>query len=171
MFDVLRQSYLLNSQYIMKLIGSGNLDKKQQHKLDFFTRQMVDAMSPENFAVTNPEVLKATFDSKGGNLVKGMKNLVRDLVEGKGKLKISMVDKSKFEVGKNIATTPGKVVFENDMMQLIQYTPTTEKVYKAAAGHLPALDQQVLYPGPEPEKLLYSVGREQGVHSIRRFLG
>jgi poly[(R)-3-hydroxyalkanoate] polymerase subunit PhaC len=130
MFDMLRQSYLLTSQYTMKLIGSGDLDEKQQHKVDFFTRQMVDAMSPANFAVTNPEVLKATIDSKGVNLVKGMKNLVHDLVEGKGQLKISMVDKSKFEVGKNIASTPGKVVYQNEMMQLIQYTPTTDKVYK-----------------------------------------
>ena len=130
LFDVLKQSYLLTSQYVMKLIGSGDLDKKQQHKLDFFSRQMVDALSPGNFALTNPEVLKATIDSKGGNLVNGMKNLVHDLVEGKGQLKISMVDKSKFEVGKNIATTPGKVVFENELMQLIQYTPSTDKVYQ-----------------------------------------
>lgn len=130
LFDVLKQSYLLTSQYIMTLIGSGDLDKKQQHKLDFFSRQMVDALSPGNFALTNPEVLKATIDSKGGNLVNGMKNLVHDLVEGKGQLKISMVDKSKFEVGKNIATTPGKVVFENELMQLIQYTPSTDKVYQ-----------------------------------------
>ncbi len=130
LFDVLKQSYLLTSQHIMKLIASGNLDKKQQHKLDFFSRQMVDALSPGNFALTNPEVLKATIDSKGGNLVNGMKNLVHDLVEGKGQLKISMVDKSKFEVGKNIATTPGKVVFENELMQLIQYSPSTDKVYK-----------------------------------------
>jgi polyhydroxyalkanoate synthase len=130
MFDMLRQSYLLTSQYTMKLVGSGDLDQKQQHKVDFFTRQMVDAMSPANFAVTNPEVLKATIDSKGVNLVKGMKNLVRDLVEGKGQLKISMVDKSKFEVGKNIASTPGKVVYQNEMMQLVQYTPTTDKVYR-----------------------------------------
>ncbi len=130
LFDVLKQSYLLTSQYTMKLIGRGDLDKKQQHKLDFFSRQMVDALSPGNFALTNPEVLKATIDSKGGNLVNGMKNLVRDLVAGKGQLKISMVDKSKFEVGKNIATTPGKVVFENELMQLIQYTPSTDKVYR-----------------------------------------
>lgn len=130
LFDVLKQSYLLTSQHIMKLIASGKLDKKQQHKLDFFSRQMVDALSPGNFALTNPEVLKATIDSKGGNLVNGMKNLVHDLVEGKGQLKISMVDKSKFEVGKNIATTPGKVVFENELMQLIQYSPSTDKVYQ-----------------------------------------
>jgi len=129
-FDMFKQSYLLTSDYLMNLASSADLDQKQQHKLEFFTRQVVDALSPANFAMSNPEVLKATVESKGKNLVKGMQNLVGDLVKGKGQLKISMVDKSKFKVGKNIATAPGKVVFENEMMQLIQYAPTTEKVYK-----------------------------------------
>jgi len=129
-FDIFKQSYLLVSRYLMGLAGDADLDKKNQHKLEFFTRQMVDAMSPGNFALSNPEVIRATVESKGVNLVKGMKNLARDLVAGKGQLKISMVDKSKFKVGENIATTPGKVVFENEMMQLIQYAPTTEKVFK-----------------------------------------
>jgi polyhydroxyalkanoate synthase len=129
-FDIFKQSYLLLSSYLMGLAGNARLDKKNQHKLEFFTRQMVDAMSPGNFAVSNPQVIRATVESKGANLVKGMKNLVGDLVAGKGQLKISMVDKSKFTVGENIASTPGKVVFENEMMQLIQYTPTTEKVFK-----------------------------------------
>jgi len=129
-FDVFKQSYLLTSNYLMGLAGSADLDQTSQRKLEFFTRQMVDALSPANFAISNPEVLKATVESKGANLVKGMKNLVGDLVEGKGQLKISMVDKSQFELGKNIANTPGKVVYENEMLQLIQYTPTTGKVYK-----------------------------------------
>jgi polyhydroxyalkanoate synthase len=122
-FDMIKQSYLLASSYLMNLAGSAELDKKSQHKLEFFTRQMVDALSPANFAVSNPEVLKATAESKG-------ENLVGDLVKGKGQLKISMVDKSKFEVGKNIATTPGKIVYENEMMQLIQYTPATARVFR-----------------------------------------
>jgi polyhydroxyalkanoate synthase len=129
-FDVYKQSYLLASRYLMGLAGSADLDTKQQRKLEFFTRQMVDALSPGNFAMSNPEVLKATVESKGANLVKGMNNLVSDLVKGKGKLKISMVDESRFEVGENIATAPGKVVYENEMMQLIQYSPTTDKVYR-----------------------------------------
>jgi len=129
-FDIFKQSYLLTSNYLTGLAGSAGLDKKNQHKLEFFTRQTVDAMSPANFAISNPEVLRVTAESKGANLVRGMKNLVNDLVEGKGQLRISMVDKSKFEVGKNIAATPGKVVFENEMMQLIQYTPTTDKVFR-----------------------------------------
>jgi polyhydroxyalkanoate synthase len=129
-FDLFKQSYLLASSYLMGLAGSAGLDQQSQRKLEFFTRQMVDALSPANFAISNPEVLKATAESGGANLVMGMKNLAGDLVKGKGQLKISMVDESRFEIGENIATTPGKVVYENEMMQLLQYTPTTETVYK-----------------------------------------
>jgi polyhydroxyalkanoate synthase len=129
-FDLIKQSYLLTSDSVMGMVAGSLDDAKQQHKLEFFTRQVLDALSPSNFALTNPEVLQATVESKGSNLVNGMKNLANDLVSGKGKLKISMVDESKFELGKNIAATPGKVVFENEMMQLIQYSPTTEKVFK-----------------------------------------
>ena len=130
LFDLIKQSYLLTSRYILNLAGAAELEPRQQRKLDFLTRQFVDALSPTNFAVTNPEVLRATIDSKGANLAKGMQNLARDLVAGKGRLRISMVDESKFEIGKNIATTPGKVVFENELMQLIQYSPTTDTVYR-----------------------------------------
>jgi polyhydroxyalkanoate synthase len=129
-FDLFKQSYLLASSYLMGLAGSAGLDQQSQRKLEFFTRQMVDALSPANFAISNPEVLKATAESGGANLVMGMKNLAGDLVKGKGQLKISMVDESRFEIGENIATTPGKVVYENEMMQLLQYTPTTETVYR-----------------------------------------
>ena len=130
LFDLIKQSYLLTSRYILNLAGAAELEPRQQRKLDFLTRQFVDALSPTNFAVTNPEVLRATIDSKGANLAKGMQNLARDLVAGRGRLRISMVDESKFEIGKNIATTPGKVVFENELMQLIQYSPTTDTVYR-----------------------------------------
>ena len=130
MFDLIKQSYLLTSKHVMKTVGSADLDPHEQRKLDFYTKQMMDALSPSNFAVTNPEVLQAIAESKGGSIVKGLKNLAGDFIEGKGKLKISMVDKSKFEVGVNIATTPGKVVFQNDLMQLLQYTPVTEKVFE-----------------------------------------
>ena len=129
-FDLFKQSYLLSSKYLMNLAGDADLDRNNQRKLEFFTRQTVDALSPANFALSNPEVLRVTAESKGENLLKGMQNLVGDLVKGKGKLKISMVDESRFEIGRNIATTPGKIVYENEMMQLIQYSPTTDKVYK-----------------------------------------
>jgi len=129
-FDLYKQAYLLTSRYILNLAAAGNLNAREQRKLNFLTRQFVDALAPTNFALTNPEVLRATVESRGGNLVKGMKNLAQDLAAGKGQLRISMVDESKFEVGKNLATTPGKVVYENELMQLIQYAPSTDKVYK-----------------------------------------
>jgi len=130
LFDLIKQSYLATSKRVMEMIGDSVPDAKQQHKLEFFTKQMLDALAPSNFAMTNPEVLQATVESKGENLVSGMKNLMDDFKAGNGTLKISMVDESKFEVGKNVATSPGKVVFENDMMQLIQYAPSTKKVFK-----------------------------------------
>ena len=130
-FDFIKQSYLLTSNYMQSTVGQvEGLDPKTKQKVDFFTKQYVDALSPTNFVMTNPEVLQATMDSKGENLVNGFRNLLEDLEAGDGKLKIKMTDADAFEVGKNVATTPGKVVYRNDLMELIQYTPTTEKVSK-----------------------------------------
>jgi len=129
-FDLFKQAYLLTSRHILNLAAAGKLNAREQRKLNFLTRQFVDALAPTNFALTNPEVLRATVESRGNNLVNGMKNLAQDLVAGKGQLRISMVDESKFEVGKNLATSPGKVVYENELMQLVQYAPSTDKVYK-----------------------------------------
>jgi len=130
-FDFIKQSYLLTANWIEGTVAEvEGLDDKTQKKVEFFTKQYVDALSPTNFVVTNPEVLKATLDSHGENLVNGLRNLLEDLERGEGKLAIKMTDDTAFEVGKNVATTPGKVVFRNDLMELIQYTPTTEKVSK-----------------------------------------
>ena len=130
-FDYMKQSYLLSANWLQGLMGGvEGLDNKTKHKLDFYTKLYVDALSPTNFALTNPEVLRATAESKGENLVKGLKNLLEDFERGKGKLAIKMVDTKAFKVGGNLAVTPGKVVFQNDLMQLIQYTPSTEKVHK-----------------------------------------
>ena len=101
-FDLLKQTYLLTSKHMLAAVADGNLDSKDKHTLEFFTKQTLDAFSPSNFVLTNPEVLDATIQSKGMNLVKGMKNLASDLAAGKGKLKISMVDESQFEVGRNL---------------------------------------------------------------------
>jgi polyhydroxyalkanoate synthase len=106
------------------------LDDKTAQKVDFYTRQFVDAMAPSNFLMTNPEVLRETLESGGENLVKGLDNLLEDLERGKGRLKIRMTDTEAFKLGENIALSPGKVVFQNDLMQLIQYAPTTEEVFK-----------------------------------------
>ena len=131
LFDYIKQSYLLSARWLQQTVSEvEGLDDKTAQKVDFYTRQFVDAMAPSNFLLTNPEVLRATAESGGENLVNGLKNLLGDLERGKGKLSISMTDASKFELGKNVAVTPGKVVFQNALMQLIQYEPTTPKVSK-----------------------------------------
>ncbi len=131
LFDYIKQSYLLSARWMQSTVGEVNgLDDKTAKKVDFYTRQFVDAMAPSNFVMTNPEVLRTTIESGGENLVKGLDNLLDDLERGKGQLSIKMTDTEAFTVGENIATTPGKVVYQNDLMQLIQYTPTTEKVHK-----------------------------------------
>ncbi|MEO3475230.1 class I poly(R)-hydroxyalkanoic acid synthase [Roseomonas sp. CAU 1739] len=130
-FDFIRQTYLLSARYFRSVVeGTEGLEPKTAQKVDFYTRQFVDAMSPTNFLMTNPEVLRRTAETGGENLLRGLSNLLTDLERGRGKLKIRMTDDTKFKVGDNIAVTPGKVVFQNDLMQLIQYSPTTETVLK-----------------------------------------
>jgi polyhydroxyalkanoate synthase subunit PhaC len=106
------------------------LDEHTRHKAQFYVRQLSSALSPSNFVATNPELLRATIQESGANLVRGMKMLAEDIEAGKGELKLRQSDPSRFEVGVNIANTPGKVVFRNDLIELIQYAPTTETVLK-----------------------------------------
>jgi polyhydroxyalkanoate synthase len=130
-FDFIRQSYLLSARFFTNVVHTTEgLDNKTAQKVDFYTRQFVDAMSPSNFLLTNPEVLRRTAETGGENLLKGLSNLLADLERGKGQLRIRMTDETKFKVGENIAVTPGKVVFRNDLMELIQYAPATETVLK-----------------------------------------
>lgn len=130
-FDFIKQSYLLTSKWMLDTVHDvEGLDKHTADKVDFYTRQFADALSPSNFVMTNPAVLRETLATNGENLVNGLDNVLNDLERGKGKLAISMTDMDAFEVGRNVATTPGKVVFQTDLMQLIQYTPTTEKVFE-----------------------------------------
>lgn len=137
-FDFIRQTYLLSARYFQHMVQNAEgLDNKTSQKVDFYTRQFVDAMSPTNFVMTNPEVLRRTAETGGENLLKGLSNLLADLERGHGNLRIRMTDETKFKVGENIAVTPGKVIFQNDLMQLIQYTPTTEKVLKRPLLILP----------------------------------
>ena len=131
LFDYVKQSYLLTARWLQGTVKEvDGLDDKTSKKVDFYTRQFVDAMAPSNFVVTNPEVLRATVESGGENLVKGLENMLKDLERGKGQLKISMTDYDAFKVGKNVAVTPGKVIYQNDLIQVIQYNPSTEEVYK-----------------------------------------
>jgi polyhydroxyalkanoate synthase len=130
-FDFIKQSYLLTARWLQKTVRSvEGLDEATAKKVDFYTRQFVDAMAPSNFVLTNPEVLKATFESNGENLVRGLEAMLKDLEDGQGRLAIKMTDMKAFKVGVNVATTPGKVIFRNDILELIQYDPTTPKVYK-----------------------------------------
>jgi len=130
-FDYVKQSYLIAARHIHDVVsGVQGLPDESKKKVDFFTRQYIDALSPSNFAVTNPQVLRETMKSGGTNLVKGLKNLLEDLDEGDGQLRIKMTDAKAFKVGANVATTPGKVVFQNELMQLLQYAPTTSEVYR-----------------------------------------
>ncbi len=129
LFDYVKQSYLLSARWLQGVVKNvEGLDESTARKVDFYTRQFVDAIAPSNFVMTNPEVLRATIESRGENLVNGLKNLLDDLERGKGRLAISMTDMTAFKIGENVAATPGKVVYQNDLIQLIQYAPTTETV-------------------------------------------
>ncbi|MGE3335416.1 MAG: PHA/PHB synthase family protein [Rhodospirillaceae bacterium] len=128
-FNFIKQSYLLTARWMQATVADvGGLDPHTKHKVEFFTRQFADALAPTNFAATNPQVLRATAESKGENLIKGLQNLLEDMEKGKGRLRVSMTDEGAFKVGENVAATPGKVVAETPLMQLIQYTPTTATV-------------------------------------------
>ncbi len=131
LFDFIKQSYLLTARWLVSTVnGLDGLDEKSRQKIDFYTRQFVDAMAPSNFVATNPEVLRATLETGGENLLRGLNNLLDDLARGEGKLAIRMTDLDAFALGRNLALTPGKVVFQSDLIQLIQYAPTTGQVHR-----------------------------------------
>jgi polyhydroxyalkanoate synthase len=131
LYDYIKQSYLIAAKHLHQTLANvQGLDDKTAKKVDFYTRQYIDALSPSNFALTNPEVLRETVASGGQNLVKGLNNLLEDLAHGSGgELRVKMTDTEAFRLGENIAVTPGKVVFQNELLQLIQYEPLTEQVY------------------------------------------
>jgi polyhydroxyalkanoate synthase len=129
LFDFIKQSYLLTARWLQATVREvEGIDERTARKVDFYTRQFVDALAPSNFLLTNPEALRATIESKGENLLNGLKNLLDDLERGKGRLAIKMTDMEAFRIGENIAVTPGKVIYQNDLIQLLQYEPTTETV-------------------------------------------
>jgi polyhydroxyalkanoate synthase len=137
-FDFIKQSYLLTSRWLVDTINHlDGFDDKTKQKIDFYTRQFVDAMAPSNFVATNPEVLRATLETRGANLLHGLNHLLADLARGEGRLAIKMTDLEAFEVGGNLALSPGKVIYQNDLMQLLQYAPSTEQVYRRPLLVLP----------------------------------
>jgi len=128
-FGMVKDSYLVTAKSILSAIRDvKGMDQVTARKVAFYTRQLVDALSPSNFVATNPEVLSATLASGGQNLLRGLENLLVDLERGNGRLAITMTDTNAFRLGENIATTPGKIVYQNDLTQLIQYMPSTSDV-------------------------------------------
>ena len=131
LFDYIKQSYLIAARHIQHAVaGVQGLPEESEKKIAFFTRQYVDALAPSNFVATNPQVLRETLASGGQNLVRGLANLLADIEKGEGQLRISMTDDKAFQLGRNVATTPGKVVFQNALLQLLQYQPSTSQVYR-----------------------------------------
>ncbi len=130
-FDFIKQSYLVMARWMIGLVDNvEGVDEQTAEQVSFYTKQFADALSPSNFAMTNPEVLRTSVESLGANLARGMRQLLADVERGNGRLKIRRTDLEAFEVGRNLAVTPGKVVFQNELMQLIQYEPTTEKAHE-----------------------------------------
>jgi len=125
-YNYLAQSYLLSARWLEELTAAAKLEAHAKHKLEFYTRQMIDALSPANYPWTNPEAIKLAAETEGESLSQGLKNLAADIDRGL----VSMTDETAFEVGRNLAITPGAVVYENDFMQLLQYAPLTAGVHE-----------------------------------------
>lgn len=132
LFDVMKQSYLLTANWLNSLVTQvqDDIDPLTKRRVEFFMKMLTDAFSPSNFLISNPVAMRQVIESNGESLLKGMENFAADLERGGGQLAISQTDMEQFQVGKNVATTPGKVVYQNDILQLIQYAPTTETVHE-----------------------------------------
>jgi polyhydroxyalkanoate synthase len=165
-FNFCKQVYLLTSNWAEELVAeAADLDEHTRHKAGFYVKQIANAFSPSNFIMTNPELLRETLNSNGDNLVKGMKMLAEDIRAGHGDLKIRQTDPTGFEVGKDLALTPGKVVHQNDVCQVIQYKAQTEKVLKRPLLIVPPWINKFYILDLNPEKSFIKWAVEQG-HSV-----
>ena len=163
-FDFLKQAYLLTSKWGEKLVSDADgIDEHTKAKAAFYVKQIANAISPSNFVLTNPELLRETLASNADNLVRGMHLLKEDIEAGHGNLKIRQSDSSKFAIGRNLALTPGKVVFQNDLMQLIQYTPTTPQVLKVPLLIVPPWINKFYILDLTPDKSFIKWCVDQGV--------
>ena len=161
-FDYLRQAYRINADYLGKAVEAAPVtDGQAKGRLRFITRQMVDAMAPSNFIATNPEFVQKALETQGQSITQGIQNLIADLEKGR----ISMTDESVFEVGRNLAITPGAVVFENELMQLIQYAPLTDKVAKRPFVMVPPCINKYYVLDLQPENSFVRYAIEQG-HTV-----
>jgi len=163
-FDFVLQLYLLTAQWAQELVKNADgLDPHTRRKAEFYVQQITNAMAPSNFVLTNPEVLRETLASNGVNLVRGMKMLAEDIEAGRGTLRIRQSDPSNLEVGVNMATTPGKVIFQNELMQLIQYEPSTENVLRTPLLIVPPWINKFYILDLKPEKSFIKWCVDQGI--------
>ncbi|MER8654393.1 class I poly(R)-hydroxyalkanoic acid synthase [Mesorhizobium sp. M0847] len=165
-FDFLKQAYLVTSRWAADLVEHAEgLDDHTRHKASFYVKQVSNAISPSNFILTNPELFRETVASNGENLVRGMKMLAEDIAAGKGDLKLRQADYSPFEIGKNVATSPGKVVGRSDVAEIIQYDPTTETVLKRPLLICPPWINKFYILDLNPQKSFIRWAIEQG-HTV-----
>src|ERR1700739_550656 len=163
-FDFMMQLYLLTTQWAQDLVQKAEgLDPHTRKKAEFYVQQITNALAPSNFVLTNPEVLRETLASSGDNLVRGMKMLAEDIEAGHGTLRIRQSDPTNLAVGVNMATTPGKVIFQNDLMQLIQYAPSTESVLRTPLLIGPQLINKFQILDLKPEKSFIKWCVDQGL--------
>jgi polyhydroxyalkanoate synthase len=163
-FDFLKQAYLLTAQWGDRLVkDASGVDDHTRKKAEFYVKQIANAISPSNFVLTNPELLRETLSSNGANLVRGMHMLSEDIQAGHGNLKIRQSDPSVFDVGRNLALTPGKVVFQNQLIQLIQYEATTKEVLKIPLLIVPPWINKFYILDLTPEKSFIKWCVDQGI--------
>ncbi|OAF19543.1 PHA/PHB synthase family protein [Bradyrhizobium neotropicale] len=163
-FDFVMQLYLLTTRWAQELVRDADgLDPQTRRKAEFYVQQVTNALSPSNFVLTNPEVLRETVASNGENLARGLKMLAEDIAAGKGMLKIRQSNPDNLVVGVNMATTPGKVIYQNEMMQLIQYSPTTEKVLRTPLLIVPPWINKFYILDLKPEKSYIKWCVDQGI--------
>ena len=163
-YDFLKQAYLLTARWANQLVADAeDLDQHTRQKAEFYVRQIANAVSPSNFVLTNPELLRETVTSNADNLVRGMRMLAEDIESGGGDLKIRQSDASMFAVGRNLATTPGKVIFQNELMQLIQYAPATATVLKRPLLIVPPWINKFYVLDLTPEKSFIKWCVDQGL--------
>ena len=165
-FDFLKQAYLVTSRWANDLVEHADgLDQHTRHKAGFYVKQLSHAISPSNFILTNPELFRETVASDGENLVRGMKMLAEDIVAGHGELKLRQADYSKFEIGRNVAVSPGKVVGRTDVAEIIQYDPSTETVLKRPLLICPPWINKFYILDLNPQKSFIRWAVEQG-HTV-----
>ena len=165
-FDFLKQAYLITSRWAADLVEHAEgLDEHTRHKASFYVKQVSNAISPSNFILTNPELFRETMASNGENLVRGMKMLAEDIAAGRGDLKLRQSDYSRFEIGKNVAMTPGKVIGRSDVAEIIQYEPTTETVLRRPLLICPPWINKFYILDLNPEKSFIRWAVEQG-HTV-----